>query len=58
MGPVMPATSVGYILRDDEDCIVLAPNIADDEFGDVTKIPRGMVISVELINKRTRKTKE
>ena len=58
LGPVMEATSVGYVVRDDEDCIVIVPNMAEDEFGDVTKIPRGMVLSVEFINKRVRKPKE
>lgn len=44
-------TSIGYLIRSDETCVVLAAR-ADGDFtqvGLVERIPRGMVQSVEVL---------
>jgi len=43
------ATIVGYILHSDRKHIVLASGFVDDEYGDQTVIPRGLVRSVKRL---------
>jgi hypothetical protein len=39
-------TSVGFVLHENNKWISLSDSVGDDEFGQVTKIPKAMIISI------------
>ena len=40
--PIMK--TIGYVLHDDVDKLALTDSVGDDEFGQVTKIPKAMIL--------------
>jgi len=44
LAPLPIMNTIGYVLHDDEDKIALTDSVGDDEFGQVTKIPKSMII--------------
>lgn len=55
--PVPIVVTVGLMLRDDDECIVLAGSENPDEFGDLNKIPKGMVTRVDILGRRGKREK-
>jgi len=44
MAPLPIMYTIGYVLHNDEDQIALTDSVGDDEFGQVTKIPKSMIV--------------
>ena len=44
IAPLPVMHTIGYVLHDDEDKIALTDSVGDDEFGQVTKIPKSMIV--------------
>ena len=55
---VLPVVSVGLLIREDDKAIVIAADENEDEWGALTKIPRGMVVAIEELRARKRRTKK
>ena len=47
--PVM--YTIGYVLHDDESHVALTDSVGDDEFGQVTKIPRSMILEYAYLRR-------
>jgi hypothetical protein len=49
--PIM--NTIGYVLHDDADKIALTDSVGDDEFGQVTKIPKSMIVEYGYLRRET-----
>ena len=43
--------TIGYVLHNDESHIALTDSVGDDEFGQVTKIPKSMILEYDYLRK-------
>ncbi len=43
--------SVGYILHNDEGHIALTDSVGDEEFGQITKIPKSMILEFDYLKR-------
>jgi hypothetical protein len=43
--------TVGYILHNDDSHIALTDSVGDDEFGQVTKIPKSMIVEYDYLRR-------
>jgi hypothetical protein len=47
--PLPQMLTVGYVLHDNESWISVTDSVGNDEFGQVTKIPKQLIISIATL---------
>jgi len=47
--PLSVMKSVGWLLHDGDDWLILAASVGDKNAGDLTKIPRAMILDIHIL---------
>ena len=47
--PLPKMVTVGFVLHDNENWIALTDSVGHDEFGQVTKIPKQLIVSISTL---------
>ena len=49
--PLKPVQTVGWLVRDNDDIVVVLSTMGDDVVGEAHKIPKSLVVSIEKLTR-------